>query len=874
MKKKSLLLLPLLLCLLLIKSCTTPEESIIHLSDMNWESVTVGYDSPQIDKGLEGLPLRLRTSGDSIVTYEKGLCLHAKSKVTYNIEELHALKFQSYIGINYSKKGGSCAFVVWGDSTKLYESEVLYETSLGQYIDIDIPANVKKLILETNDGGDGITADHSIWADAKLVLNPKYKLPVRTIDFDIVPGIINTGDKAATAIKIYLLNNKLLDAAKTSVSYTSSNPQVATIDKKGIVTGMAAGSATLTCTIKYNGKTTIKTSNCIVDNGDNENSWIIQSPDNSIKVGFALDTDGKVSYTGYKDGKPLTLFSATGLVTDLGDFTNGLRYEGHTTNFIEDNYELIGAKTSYVESKCNELSLHFSKENVLFKVTARAYNDGFAFRYGIEMKDESIQKLNISSEQTTLQLPYGSVSQAMSYVSHHEAVAYEKKTSELNENYIMPFLYQTTDDIWVLVSEAALTPEYCGAQIKGNTNGRLDIIFSEEQRSDVNTKTSFESPWRFVVAGTPKTIVENTMPENLSPAVDQNVFTTGTGWVKPGVSAWTWLNRESTSDLNTYKKYVDMAAEMGWEYLLLDEGWQPKSTQQGYVYYGYFGWTAELINYANKKGVGLLVWANNYDLNTEAKRSKSFSEWQAMGFKGVKPDFFNSQSQYQIQFYDALMKETAKHKLLLNPHGANKTTGERKTYPNTLTREGVFGAEQDLFKPAEMSARWNCMLPFTRNAVGPADFTPMLSYRVSGNRRNYTVSHMAAMTIVYESGIQCLADRAEVYLNSPARPLLEKLPASWHESILIDGIPGEYVNIARRHHDIWYVGIMCNDERTVNFAFDFLNDGIYNAYIYSDGDTFDEIKTEVLEGITKGSEATFNIPKTGGTSIKIIRSDS
>ncbi|MCC8146417.1 MAG: glycoside hydrolase family 97 catalytic domain-containing protein [Bacteroidales bacterium] len=847
-------------------------QNTIYVSDLEWESIQVGYDSPQKDRGLEGLPLRLRNNEGSTTTFSKGLCLHAKSKATYNIEDLEVQKFQSYIGINYGKSGGSCKFIVWADNQKLHESEILYETSIGKYLDIDIPATTKKLILETTDGGNGISSDHSIWADAKIILSPDAKVPVQDIGFQLSKGMLEIGQESDVELAVYLLNNELLDldSPDVSVTYSSSHPAIAAIDNEGKVKGISQGNTTISCTVSYNGVSRTEITDCIVGEGNKVTSWIIKSPDNKFKVGWALNEVGTLSYTAFLNDKKIVSFSPTGIVSNIGDFSKDLVYESYTTQFIQDNYNLIGAKTSHVESQANEITLNFTTENSRFKVITRVYEDGFAFRYGIDTKDGSSVNLRISSEKTALQLPEGSVSQAMSYISHHEAVAYEKKFTDLNEDYIIPFLYHTPEDVWVLLSEAGLSTEYCGAQITGNKNGRLDIIFSEEQKTSVITKTSFLSPWRFVVAGTPKTIVENTMPENLSSPLDASAFTEGTEWINPGVSAWTWLNRESTSDLSTYKKYVDMAVAMGWQYLLLDEGWQPKATQAGYVYYGYFDWTEELIKYANDKGIGLLVWANNSDLNTDQKREKAFSEWQSMGFKGVKPDFFNSQSQAQMKYYDALMKSTAKYKLLLNPHGANKPTGERRTYPNTLTREGVFGAEQDLFKPAEMSARWNCMLPFTRNAVGPADFTPMLSYRVSETRRNYTVSHMAAMAIVYESGIQCLADRTETYLNSPARSLLAAIPVFWDESSLIDGVPGEYVNIARRSGEDWYVGIICNEKREVVLSLDFLDEGTYYAFIYKDGKTFDEIATEIQQ-VDKSSTITIPVVKTGGASIKITR---
>ena len=357
------------------------------------------------------------------------------------------------------------------------------------------------------------------------------------------------------------------------------------------------------------------------------------------------------------------------------------------------------------------------------------------------------------------------------------------------------------------------------------------------------------------------------MGETLSPDCEGDF-----SWVTPGVTSWTWLNRESTSSGETYLKYIDFAAEMGWEYLLLDEGWQPSGSSIGKVYAGYFDWFDEVLTHANEKGIKLLVWANHNDLKDDAYREKLFAEWEEMGIAGVKPDFFDSSSQTYMKLYDDLIEDTAKYHLLLNLHGIPKPSGERRTYPHLLTREGVFGHEQELFRPTQMSAYHNCMLPFMRNAVGPADYTPMFSYRNSGSARNFSLAQMAAMAVVYESGIQCLADRPEEYLGSAAELYFRDMPAAWDETNVIEADPGNLAVIARRNGDAWYVGGMCNDAHTTELDLSFLGEGTYYAVICKDGETITEITNE-LKVVT--SEDTLTIPmlKTGGFAIRFMTED-
>lgn len=858
---KYLVCIAMIIPLISTSNVLASESGYIYASDLQWQSVKVGYSTAQKDKGLENLPLRLRTEKNgSPVTYDKGICAHAVSKIVYDIEGKGFERFQSYIGVNYSKTQGSCGFVISADGKQLYNYDVLKESDKQVFIDVEIPEGTKEFVLETTDGGDGITADHSIWADAKFVVNYEIQMQLAKIDTFASSTLLETGDTAKLSSFAYLGDGTLIDDGV--FQYVSSDESIVSVDENGMIQAHKNGIAQITTICTYENITKNSTINIFVGDGNQDSSWQCVSQDNRIKTLFSL-IDGTIHYAVTKDGNSVIEDSKLNLQTDLQDFSNGLTFVGRKDEVVSDSYTLYGAKKSLINASGNEMILSFTKDNIIFKVIVRVYNDGIAFQYAIEGTDG--QALKIKSEYSQFQLPQNSIAQAMNYINQHEAVAYEKQLSELTDQYCMPLLYQTPSGDYALISEAGLNPEYCGAMLKGNGKGMLEAVFTPEQTSDVETSLPFSSPWRFVVIGDTAAINENTMAETLSPdlAIDAS-------WIEPGVTAWTWLNRESTSDFETYKRYVDFAAEMNWQYVLLDEGWQPKAASgSGKVYDGYYDWTYDLIDYANSKEIGLLVWANNADLNTAAKR-EVIKEWAEMGFKGVKPDFFNSQSQSTMKFFDELAKITAENHMLLNIHGSNKTTGERRTYPNLLTREGVFGAEQDLFLPSEVSARHNCMLPFTRNAVGPADYTPMLSYRNSGSRRSFTVTQQAALATVYESGIQCFADRPEVYRASPAYFYFKNFPTSFDESHLLDGLPGEYVNIVRRHNDDWFAGIIVNGARSIDYSFDFLGEGTYYASIYTDGSNPEDMVATYKE-VTKNDVMHFDIPATGGVCMKIMK---
>jgi LPXTG-motif cell wall-anchored protein len=867
---KNLLLIMLIMQLIISGVVVTPnkieaaEEDTItqFLSDWDWVSAQVGYSDPQKDQGMDGKPIELRSDLEGgTKVYEKGIAAHASSTIIYNIEDKGVKRFQSDLGVDFPKKRGSVTFIVSADDEVLFTSDVIRQTDPYQTIDIEIPADTKTLTLQTTTGGDSKTDDHSVWADAKLVLDAKTQENLHRISLSANKDLLSINEQAEINVEGTLVNESKVELTSDNATFTysSSDSEIAEVNGQGIVTAKKSGSVEITLEATYEGITKSASLSVLVRGGDEESeesSWIVSSPDESVKTFFTL-TDGEVTFSSFKDGKEVIGDSPTGLVTNLGDFTKGLTFSTKTEESIHDSYDLLGAKQTHVEVDANETTFTFQKDDVSFQIIARAYNDGFAIRYGIESQDG--ETLTISSENTSFQLPEHTVSQAMTYIDHHEAVAYETKISDLNGNYAMPFLFETPNGTWGLISEAALSTDYSGAVLKGNSNGLLDVNFSPEQHGDISTSAPFVSPWRFVVIGSPADINENTMAENLSPpaAIED------TSWIKPGVSSWTWLNRESTSDLETYKRYVDLSAEMGWDYLLLDDGWQPNPPTE------YYDWTEELIDYANEKKVGLLVWADKKYLDTPEEQ-EIIEEWADMGFKGIKADFFDSQSQDTMVLYDQLMRKTAEHQMLFNAHGSNKPTGERRTWPHSLTREGVFGAEQDLFRIGQVSARNNAMLPYTRNAVGPADYTPMLSFRNKGDRTPFSLAHMAALPIIYESGIQVLADRDNVYRSTPANSLLKNLPVSWDETQLIDGHPGEYVNISRKHGDDWYVGMITVAERDVELSLDFLDEGTYYAFIYKDGETLHDIDVELKE-VTNNDKLDIPLLETGGASVKFTK---
>ena len=514
-----------------------------------------------------------------------------------------------------------------------------------------------------------------------------------------------------------------------------------------------------------------------------------------------------------------------------------------------------------------------------------------------------------SKEKTGVKLPTYSKLRGQRYRRANDNAANENTyTAQTNKtvkkhSFTEPFLYKTPQKNWVLLSEAGLNGDYAGSQLYGKDKGNLNYQFAPEQKGNVKTDLPFSSPWRFAVIGNPQTIGNNMMPETLSPKSKvQN-----TSWIQPGTSDWTWLNGDlkgghvpatgpkthhvtqatfKKKGLQIYKHYVDVAAQNGWKYQTLDEGWQPANSKRNAslrfdnipaydsksndYYHGYYPWTKELIQYAQKKHVKLIAWINRHDLKTSQQRKQHLDYLSKLGISGFKIDFFNNSSQSTLQLLDKLYRQTAKDKSIIDFHGITKPTGEERTWPQQLNREAVTAAEQystdDSRDPKDygggtkpqgiqMTAANDNWLPFTRGAVGPTDYDPMASYNANINNINgpkgkkgirqefknqpqFTLAHMTAMPVILQGGVQILADKPSVYRNSPAyEHYWKNLPSQWDESRVLNSIPGSYTSIARRHGINWYIGAISAYKHTTtkNIKLNFLKPGtVYKAYIYQD----------------------------------------
>lgn len=344
-----------------------------------------------------------------------------------------------------------------------------------------------------------------------------------------------------------------------------------------------------------------------------------------------------------------------------------------------------------------------------------------------------------------------------------------------------------------------------------------------------------------IVGASPGTILGSTLPTDLAaPSTIPD-----TAWIKPGRASWSWWSDDpSATEYGRLTPFVDLAADMAWEYSLVDAGWDQ---MRG-------GSWRDVAAYAGAKGVGIFIWYNSGGpgnsvrqygprdrLSDPAARRAELQALAAAGVKGIKVDFLQSDKPTTIQYYLDILRDAAAVRIMVNFHGATMPRGWQRTYPNLVTMEAVRGAEMYKFEagyPAGQPAR-NTILPFTRNVMGSMDFTPV-TFSDAAHPHVTTNAHELALAVVFESGVQHFADGVAAYrgLDPAARSILKTVPAAWDDTHFIEGFPGEWVVLARRKGRTWYLAGIVGDgrPRTVTVPLTFLEDRAYEMTMVSDGD--------------------------------------
>jgi len=543
------------------------------------------------------------------------------------------------------------------------------------------------------------------------------------------------------------------------------------------------------------------------------------------------------------DGRRVLDPSPYGIRTPYGHFPTEFELVEERTESIEGTYELVHGKASTPHHRATETTLTFEGDGGTVDFQVRVATDGVAYRYHIEGDHDQYL---LPGDDSGFRFPSGTVAWVSEYQANHEGHSRQSPVSALDGEYNLPGLFRVGES-WALIAEAGVDGTWMAGRLT-DANGGVDIAFPEASpTSHVWGHDPVTSPWRVAIVGDLATVVESTLPTDLleGPAFDPE-------WVEPGRVAWSWWSSGSqVRDFQTQKEYVDYAAARGWEYVLVDAGWDE-------------AWLPDLVEYADERGVGIEVWANFIDLNTESKREQRLAQWSEWGVAGIKVDFMDSDDQGRMQFYTDLAGDAAEYELTVNFHGSAVPTGLRRRFPNILTYEGVRGAEY--YKWDTNTPEHNTILPFTRNVVGPMDYTPVT---FSADRRLTSVGHELALSVVYESGLQHFADSIETYAEYPlAEDVLEAVPAAWDETRFLGGRPGSQATIARRRGEAWFVGsITAGPARTVAVDLDFL-DAPTTATVTTDAAGGSSLEAYAQE-VTPGETLSVPVAENGGFVVRL-----
>ena len=534
------------------------------------------------------------------------------------------------------------------------------------------------------------------------------------------------------------------------------------------------------------------------------------------------------------------------------------------TGMVQADYQMIAGKKTHCTNEANEYKTSLGSG---VQMVLRLYNDGVAFRYEL-----SSVKGKLPKEKTAYQIPEGTKRWMMQWTDSYEGFFPLSTTGKIkpigrmagvvkspegyNLRWGFPTLVEPQEGVFMLLSEANIERNQSASCLY--TDG--DLLRVTPDVNEVKLKGKWHSPWRVAIIGDMHDLIQSTLVTDVSEACKLKDIS----WIKPGVVSWIyWAYNHGSNDYNIIKKYVDMAETLKLPYVLIDAEWDEMKDGRT---------IEEAVAYANSKGVKPMIWYNSsvgwidgaptpkFRLNKPEDREKEFAWCEKIGVAGVKIDFFSGDCQRDMTYCIDLLESAAKHHLLVNFHGATVPRGWQRTYPNLMSTEGVYGAEWYNNVPTftNQAASHNTTLPFTRNIIGPMDYTPC-AFSDSQHPHITSDAHELALTVLYESALQHLADKPESYLVQPqqVQDFFGKLPTIWDETRYISGYPGESVVLARRSGTTWYVaGINgTNNKKTLDVDLSFIEGNNHCVQMFADADPSQwQLTAEKDWLITKGNQ--------------------
>ena len=622
----------------------------------------------------------------------------------------------------------------------------------------------------------------------------------------------------------------------------------------------------------------------------------ITSPDGKLVVTVA-DMDGRPSYSVSYDNVLFLKPSPLGIIANIGDFSSGMSLEKNvSTNKIDETYELASIKQSKVRYVANEAVFSFTQQGkTIYDVIFRISNNDVAFKYKMYPQGETLSCV-VKQEVTGFAFPDGTTTflcpqskpmggfarTSPSYETSYTADDVAGKNG-WGEGYTFPCLFRNGDNGWVLVSETGVNGGYCASRLLGHKGGVYTIGFPQEGEANGNGTVSpgialpGETPWRTITVGkTLAPIVETTVPFDVVKPLYQ-----AKGEYTYGRGSWSWIIvMDGSTNYKEQLRYIDFSAAMGYQSVLVDALWDKQIGRDK---------IEELVKYGKDKGVALYLWYNSNGYWNDAPqtprgimdnaiaRRKEMKWMQSIGIRGIKVDFFGGDKQMTMQLYEDILSDANEYGLLVIFHGCTLPRGWERMYPNFASSEAVLASENLHFSQGSCdNEAFNATLhPFIRNTVGSMDFggSALNKYYNAdnaprGSRRVTSDVYALATAVLFQSPVQHFALAPNNLTDAPswAIDFMKEVPTTWDEVRFIDGYPGKYVILARRHGDKWYIAGVNAQKETLQLK--------VNLPMFSNGEKvrlFSDDK--VLQGgvkqigIGKKQELQLTIPCNGGVLI-------
>ena len=567
----------------------------------------------------------------------------------------------------------------------------------------------------------------------------------------------------------------------------------------------------------------------------------VSSPDSQLTLHFKL-IDSTPTYRVEYSGKEVLCQSPLGFKANIGDYSTGVKYDSSNIEPVERSYEMNRSKFRYITYKANRLTVNLrNSQGAKFSIVFQVSDNDIAFRYEISRHKET-GSIRIMEEQTAFAFPDGTTtflcpqSDAMigwkrtkpSYEEEYTADAPMSSQSQYGHGYTFPCLFKVDGGSrWVLVSETGVDSRYCASHLSDIQHGnQYQIAFpmAEENNGNGSVEPGLalpgSTPWRTLTIGsTLAPIVETTIPfDVVTPR-----YTTSHDY-KFGRGTWSWIVWQDNSiNYNDQVRYINLAKAMGYEYVLIDNFWDTNIGKEQ---------MERLVEYAHSQGVDVFLWysSSGYwndivqgptNLMDNSITRKQWMRWmESIGVKGIKVDFFGGDKQETMRLYEEILSDADDHGLMVIFHGCTLPRGWEEMYPNYVGSEAVLASENIYFQQhfCDLESFNACLHPFIRNAVGCMEFGGCFMNRnihkgnKGGNIRRTTDCMELATTVLFQNPIQNFALTPE-NLNpieeggapQVSMDLLREIPTTWDETRFIDGYPGKYVVMARRHHSTWYI---------------------------------------------------------------------